>query len=167
MPTNGLKFQDQHLVNAAEGWLELGVPTEAARELRLLSPAALVHFRVLDIRWRIHASSHQWDLALEVARLFISLVPNDPMGWIHQSYTLHELKQTSEALLLLEPLADRFPDTDLIPYNLACYACQLGDLLGAQSWLERAAKKNGFRPLKQMALEDPDLRPLWEFIKQF
>ena len=55
----------------------------------------------------------------------------------------------------------------LIPYNLACYACQLGDLLGDQSWLERAAKKNGFRPLKQMALEDPDLRPLWEFIKQF
>jgi Flp pilus assembly protein TadD len=160
----GIGFPDRHYVDAAEGWLELGDSAEAARELRRLSPAALGHTDVLDLRWRLHAARGQWDSALDVARLVTSVAPERPSGWIHQSYTLHELKRTEEALHLLLPVAEQFPEESIIAYNLACYACQLGDLAGAKIWLERASKGRGKLPLKQMALEDPDLAPLREYI---
>lgn len=139
---------------------------EAARELRRLSSATLGHPDVLDIRWRLHAARGQWDSALDVAKLVTTVAPERPSGWIHQSYCLHEMKRTAEAMQLLLPVADQFPEEGIIAYNLACYACQLGDLAGAKIWLQRASKSKGKMPLKEMAEQDPDLAPLMEFIRQ-
>ena len=48
----------------------------------------------------------------------------------------------------------------MIPFNLACYDCQLGNLESAKLYLEQAIKlKPGMRT---MALDDPDLEPLWD-----
>ena len=44
-----------------------------------------------------------------------------------------------------------------IPYNLACYAAQLGDLPGAREWLAKSFKVGDEVALKREALEDPDL----------
>jgi hypothetical protein len=46
-------------------------------------------------------------------------------------------------------------------YNLACYACQLGNLKEARQWLEKAFAIGDSKQLKLMALDDPDLEPLW------
>lgn len=162
----GIGYPDRHHVSAAEGWLELGDSLEAARELRRVSNPALGHPDVLDIRWRLHAARGQWDSALDVAKLVTTVAPDRPSGWIHQSYCLHEMKRTAEAMHLLLPVADQFPEEGIIAYNLACYACQLGDLAGAKIWLQRASKAKGKMPLKEMAEQDPDLAPLMEFIRQ-
>jgi hypothetical protein len=47
----------------------------------------------------------------------------------------------------------------LIPYNLACYQCVEGDLMGAKAFLRQAFKMDD--KLKQLALEDPDLEPIF------
>jgi Flp pilus assembly protein TadD len=80
------------------------------------------------------------------------------------AYALHEQKRTQEAWNVLLPVADKFPDDATIRYNLACYACQLGRLDQARAWLEKAFALGNARKMKLMALEDPDLRPLWEKI---
>lgn len=49
-------------------------------------------------------------------------------------------------------------------YNLACYECQLGRLEQAKSWLEKAFGVGDPKKVKLMALEDPDLEPLWREI---
>ena len=49
-------------------------------------------------------------------------------------------------------------------YNLACYECQLGRLTVARRWLEAAYELGGTREMKLMALDDEDLRPLWDHI---
>jgi hypothetical protein len=59
----------------------------------------------------------------------------------------------------------RFPAVPTVPYNLACYACQLGDLKTAWRWLERAAALLGREELKRMARVDPDLAPMREQIE--
>jgi len=51
-------------------------------------------------------------------------------------------------------VAAKFPDHPTIAYNLACYACQLGNIPRAREFLAPAATK-------LMALNDPDLCPLW------
>jgi hypothetical protein len=51
-------------------------------------------------------------------------------------------------------------------YNLACYECQLGDLDEARKWLETACRIGERDHMKSMAVQDPDLKPLWEEIKR-
>lgn len=157
-------YPDRHFVRAAEGWLELGDSAEAARELRRLTPAAERHPDVLELRWRLHVLTGQWDAALAVARAVTIAAPERLSGWIHQSYCLHELHRTAEALQLLLPTADTFPKESIIPYNLACYTCQLGDLPAARNWLQRAVKLLGRSEIKSMALHDADLAPLHGYI---
>ena len=84
-----------------------------------------------------------------------------PAGWIHLSYTLHELHRTQEAWDNLSAVAARFPDNFNIAYNLACYACQLGNLPRARELLGLAIELGGSAETKLMALKDPDLTPLW------
>ena len=74
------------------------------------------------------------------------------------------MEKAWDALL---PAAEKFPKEPVIPYNLACYACQLQKLEDARSWLKRAIEIGGKERMKEMALEDPDLQPLWKEIQGF
>jgi hypothetical protein len=47
-------------------------------------------------------------------------------------------------------------------YNLACYACQLGDMEEAKRRLSIACKMHG--EFKASALDDPDLEAMWDDI---
>ena len=86
-------------------------------------------------------------------------------GWIHLSFALHELKRTQEAYDNLIGVLDAFPDEWLMRYNLACYACQLGNLDEADRWLAGAVLKGDRKRIKRMAKDDPDLAPLFEVKK--
>jgi hypothetical protein len=55
--------------------------------------------------------------------------------------------------------AERHPENGLIQFNLACYEAQLGKLDIAKSHLARATKADPKFSL--MAMDDPDLEPLW------
>ena len=160
-----LQPPDTHHLSAAEGWLELGNHAEALSELNLVSPAEQGSVEVLGLRWSISAQLKLWDECVGIAANIIELAPRNVFGWIHRSYALHELKRTSEARDLLLPALKRFPKNETIPYNLACYECQLGDLDAARRWLRAAMKLRHRDKLKAQALEDPDLKPLWEEIR--
>lgn len=160
-----LQPPDTHHLSAAEGWLELGDHHEALNELNLVSPAEQGRVEVLGLRWSISAQLKLWDECVGIAASLIELAPKNEFGWIHRSYALHELKRTSEARDLLQPALKRFPKNETIPYNLACYECQLGNLAAARDWLRRAMKLKNPAELKAQSLEDPDLKPLWNEIE--
>lgn len=151
---------DTHHVNAALGWLELENPREAAEELKKLSAEADAHPKVMEVWWMIHARQRNWEAALTAARGLIAAAPDNPAGWIDQSFSLHELRRTQEAWDELLPAATRFPKVAVIPYNLACYACQLGHPREAMKWLKIAIKLDGAENVKERASVDPDLAPL-------
>jgi hypothetical protein len=58
----------------------------------------------------------------------------------------------------------KFPRECLIPYNLACYCAQLGDLEEAKSWFVKAMEIEEM-VVKRMVVDDPDLKPLWDSMK--
>ncbi len=156
-----LDSPDNHHVRAVHGWLDLGNPREAVLELERISSAARGHPDVIEARWRVCALERRWEQALVVAAELMTAAPDEATGYVDQAYTLHELRRTKEARDLLLPLARRFPKLGVIPYNLACYACQLGDLDEARRWLRRSLKLRGAEDLRRLASKDPDLRPLW------
>jgi Flp pilus assembly protein TadD len=90
--------------------------------------------------------------------------PKHARGWIHRSFALHELRLTKEARDQLLPAVTMFTKETTIPYNLACYECQLGNLEAARDWLHQALDRHksadGRREQLAMALADPDLLPL-------
>jgi Flp pilus assembly protein TadD len=98
---------DIHHVHAVHGWLELGNSREARVELARLSTEARAHPEVLEAQWRICAADHEWKQALSVAVDMVSAAPEDPTGWVDQSYALHELKRTAEARAVLLPVSRR------------------------------------------------------------
>ena len=63
--------------------------------------------------------------------------------------------------VLLEA-AKLFPDDGMIQYNLACYCAQLGQLDAAQEYLDKSYELGDAKQIKLIALDDDDLKPLWE-----
>jgi predicted Zn-dependent protease len=159
-----LEPPDSHYLLAAEGWLGLGNQIEAFEELERISPQLRVHPDVLELRWQIYAKEKKWEACVDIARAIAKLAPSRPQGWIHLACSLHELKRTKEAKGVLSPVVDKFPEEPVVRYKLACYECQLGNLEEARSLLEKAFESGDANEMKLMALDDPDLEPLWNKI---
>ena len=154
----------QHL-EAAEGWLGLGSWREASEELEQIQPQFRAHPAVLELRYKIHAEAKRWELAMAAAKEVRQLLPDEPWGHFYTAFALHELKRTQEAYDTLKSVVEKFPDEQIMHYNLACYACQLGKLEEAMQWLKQALAVAGKMDIRQLALEDPDLEPLWSQIR--
>jgi tetratricopeptide (TPR) repeat protein len=167
-----LEPPDSHFLSAAEGWLELGRPDEATRELDQIAPVWRNHPDVLERRWHIAAYAREWCQCLELARSLIDQEPTRVTGWIHQAYALRRVGEGGLQLAwdALLPAAGRFPRNPIIPFNLACYACQMGRMDEARQWLARAfsiGRVIGTEDsIKSMALQDQDLVALWDEIKK-
>ncbi|HNU50199.1 MAG TPA: tetratricopeptide repeat protein [Verrucomicrobiota bacterium] len=156
-----LEPPDSLHLDAAQGWLTLGDTVEANEELEKIAVAHRAHPDVLEVRWAVLAAAKKWEACVEVATLLTEVAPDRPEGWVHRAYALHELRRTLEAWETLQPVMARFPDAYLIPYNLACYAAQLGSLEAARALLEKAcAVSRHPEVVRQMAREDKDLEPL-------
>lgn len=162
-----LEPPDAFFLNAAIGWLQLGRAAEAVAELDRISPEHQERPEVLEVRWVACVALKDWDAATRVAERLVTLAPDRPNGWLHRAYALRRaesggLEQAWEAL---RPAAERFPREPIIPYNLACYACQMGRLDEARQWFQRALDLGDRATLKEMALHDADLQPLWDEIR--
>ena len=155
-----LDWVDRHHWLAAQGWMELGNSGEALAEFALISSDARETEPVLHLEWELLGGTKRWEEAVVVAERMISAHPSNVSGWIHCSYGLHELGRTVEARDNLLKGLPRFPKNPVLPYNLACYEAQLGNLTSARRWLGVAFALPGAEELKLAARKDPDLTPL-------
>jgi len=162
-----IDYPELFYLQAAQGWVELGNLAEAGRELEKLRAELQNHPDVLEVRWEIYAKQKRWEDGAQVGRALIRIASERASGWIDLSYALHELKQTQEAWDNLFGVAGQFPKIPTISYNLACYACQLGKMWEGEQWLKRAFDVGDRGELKEMALGDADLKPLWEKVKSW
>jgi len=162
-----LEPPDSHRLNAASGWLELGCPDEALKELEELSESNRRHPDVLELAWLIHAALKAWDHALAAADLLIRIAPDRPAGWLHRAYAMRRVTGggLDKAWTLLRPAFDRFPNESVIAYNLSCYACRMGRLEDSRRWLKRSIAIGNRDEIKRLALRDDDLRELWQEIR--
>jgi hypothetical protein len=158
-----LHAPDLHYLKAAVGWLELGDASEALAELDQMSVPLQAHPDVLETRWLALAQNHRWDAAAKVARALIAAVPDRSLGWLHHAYALR--RATGGGVLAafnaLVPVVGKFPKEATIPYNLACYTCQMQrDADETLAWLRQAMKAGKRQEILAMAMKDPDLEPL-------
>ena len=86
--------------------------------------------------------------------------PEDAQHWIWVAYATRRCRSVEEAEVWLKRAREAHPTEPTIPYNLSCYAAVTGRIEEAKQLLERAIRLDA--NVRMMALEDPDLEPLWE-----
>ena len=165
-----MEWPDNHHLDAAIGWLTLGNTAEAWTEFEKLTPTHRTLPEALAFEWQLLSTEKRWPDAAAVGEHWVEAAPDEPAAWIQRSFALHEGRQTQQAWEKLLPAVKRFPQVNTIPYNLACYACQLGDLDTARRWLRRSllcVKDTAERMLwTTAAQQDRDLEPLWDEIRE-
>jgi len=160
-----LEPADRFHLNAASGWLGLGDIGSAKEELDQISIARQGHPVVLMARCQIFMGSREWKSLIETTEVLLRDYPTLHEAWVDRSYALHELRRTQEAFEALLPAVAMFPTVWVVPYNLACYCAQTKRLAEALEWLQKAVEIAGERDVRAQALNDPDLKPIWNEIK--
>ena len=82
------------------------------------------------------------------------------MSRVAWAYATRRADSIEAAELILLAAVERRRDVAVFHYNLASYECQLGDLEAAKERLQTALRLDS--NYRSVALEDEDLRPLWE-----
>lgn len=164
-----MDWPDNHHLNAAIGWLTLGNAVEARADLERLTPRHRALPDALTVEWQLLAAERRWNEAANAADRWVEAEPGRVEAWIQRSFALHEERLTQEAWDKLLPAATLFPKIHTVAYNLACYACQLGNLDAARRWLRRSMLIIKGRAERQIwtsaAQQDSDLEALWSEIR--
>ena len=150
-----------HHVKAAFGWIELGNVPEALAELARIPVELQSLPTVRTARLDCLIAAKHWDAAAALAGVLCALHPDESGLWLHWAYAARRCTGggIEQAHAVLAPRVEQFPDEWLIPYNVACYLCQMNRLAEARGLLELASAVGGDR-VEALAKNDEDLAPL-------
>lgn len=160
--TNKPKAITPHLerpLMAAEGYLYLGMPKEAQRELDTISAERQDNAAVIRSRIRILFHLKRWKQAERLAVKGLRLHPEENEFMVQRAFALHQQAKGPEAVQVILDAPEWIRRTGILHYNLACYEAQLGDISTARQCIRVAFEMNS--SFKKNAKRDPDLQRLW------
>jgi len=154
--------EHERTIMAAHGYLELGMFKDVWKELHTLPSEYLGRGDVLEILALSLMGEQRWEDALKVAQRLRLESPDEPGGFIHEAYCLHEMGRTQDALNLLLHGPPSLYEKSIFFYNAGCYHARLGDYENAVRMLEKSFVLDA--SLKRSARRDPDLVDLKELL---
>jgi tetratricopeptide (TPR) repeat protein len=149
-------------VEYTTGYLALGMLAEAAAELAAIEAADRNHPEVLSAACDLHSETRDWPGMIEAGQTLARVRPDHPHGWVSWAYALREIQKVREAQEVLHEAESLHPACGVLHYNLACYACLLGDRDEAERRLRLALEIDP--SWKESALADSDLAAMRERI---
>ena len=151
MPNNSDKIRIR-LMRAAEGYLTLGMPDHALRELARIEDPGNDLFGICLLKGEALRIKHEHESALEAFRQAHLEKPTDLVALMGMAWCLKRTNQLPQAIDMMK-LAHQFhKDVSVVLYNLACYYSLAGDKDNALSWLGRALRMD-FKLLKLIPAE--------------
>jgi tetratricopeptide (TPR) repeat protein len=153
----------QQYWQAAVGYVELGMFTEADSELDKIDPFCRAAPEVLGVRLAIYRGLKKWELMQQIAKRLKEFQPDNVQWTISLAYATRRTYSIDVAMEILLDAEAKFPREAAIPYNLACYYCQLGEMEKAKCYLEQAFEID--LNWRKAALDNEDLRPLWDSLR--
>src|SRR5438105_2389543 len=119
-------------LQAADGYLYLGLADEALAELESVPLKNLHDSPVMRARIRVLLHLKRWSEAEELSQLGINFYPDENEFMVQRAFALHQMKKGGEAVRVLLTAPEWLRRTGILHYNLACYEAQLGDLTTAR-----------------------------------
>jgi tetratricopeptide (TPR) repeat protein len=157
-----LEAPDLQHWRAAVGYVELGMFQEANDQLENIDPFNRAAPEVLAVRIAVYQGLKKWELMREVAKRLAEFQPNDIQWTVSLAYATRRADSIQGAKQILLNAESNFPKEAIINYNLACYCCQLGEIENAKNYLQKAFEIDSTWRLQ--ALDDEDLRPVWDLL---
>ena len=125
-------------LQAAAGWLELGLADEALYELETLPTDARTRRDALEVKLAAQMVSQKWNPASDTARILCLKAANEPEFFLRAAFCLHETGDTLAACNWLLRGPKTLFEMAIFHYNLACYLWTLGEAKRARSHLKQA-----------------------------
>ncbi len=147
------------ILQAALGFFQLNMYQDAWDELGNLAPNLRVQDAVLELRIAIFNRLEKWNSSRLLAESLAIRSPENPQWWLSWAYAVRRESTVEDAKQVLTTAAEIHPNVALITYNLACYACVLGELDDACALLRRAFVLDN--DLRRTAIDDPDLNRIY------
>lgn len=142
-------------LQAATGWLELGLADEALIELESLPMDARAQRDVMELKLVAQMECQSWNSASDTARLLCLKAADEPMFFIRAAFCLHETGDTLAACNWLLRGPKSLFEMAIFHYNLACYLWTLGEANRARSHLKQAITMD--ESYREAARDDRDL----------
>ncbi len=142
-------------LQAASGWLDLGLADEALRELESLSSEEKNQREALELRLSAQMQARSWNRASDTARLLCIKAADEPEFFLRAAFCLHETGDTLAARNWLMKGPRALFKMAVFHYNIACYLWTLGDADRARSHLREAIAMD--HTLLDSARNDSDL----------
>ncbi|MDR4505668.1 MAG: hypothetical protein MRK01_12925 [Candidatus Scalindua sp.] len=155
--------QIEKMLMAADGYLDLKMYAEARKELQQVPKGYRNNSVYLWLMNRLSVDTEDWEMAVTISRTLWETQPDLVDTWVAYAYAVRRHEKITDARRILLQAIERFSEDAIIPYNLACYECQLGNIEKAKIYLKRAISLDtNFRTI---AIKDEDLITLREEIK--
>jgi tetratricopeptide (TPR) repeat protein len=158
-----LEPPDQQYWQAAIGYVELGMFQDANDQLEKIDPFNRAAPEVLAVRLAIYRGLKKWELMQQIAKRLKEFQPDNAQWTISLAYATRRAYSIDVAMEILIDAEAKFPREPAIPYNLACYYCQLGKMEKAKRYLKKAFEID--LNWRRAALDDEDLKPLWDSLQ--
>lgn len=142
-------------LNAALGYLGLGMAMEAWNELEDIEAKDRARPEVLKVRVEVCRALKQWEMMAEISNHLRKIEPDEVGHALNLAYATRRFKSEVEAADILSMALRHYYDDALVRYNLACYRCVMGQVEEAREMLETACKKD--ESLRELAKTDEDL----------
>ena len=141
-----LSDTDQLHLNTAAGFLQIGEPMDAWRELEMITPLNRAKTEVLTVRLAACRALKMWELTEEVARTLIRREPQNVMHVVALAEVMGKREGPAAAAAVYEFAVERFPDFAPLRISLAVELVNAGQIEDAK------------RVVKMACEMDPDLR---------
>ena len=155
-----LLSEDHRHLTSAEGYATLGMFLDADAELEQIDAEVRHVAEVLTVRLEIYRGLKKWEMMQTIAGRLAANDPDNAQWAISLAYATRRAHSIDAAKCILLEALERLPKEPILHYNLACYECQLGEMEVAKAWLAHAFRLEP--KCRLMALDDADLKPLWD-----
>jgi predicted Zn-dependent protease len=163
-PKDTLSEEATWHLQRCDGFLDLKMTDKARRELEQIDVAHRQSDPFIEAELRLAMADSRWSDAAQFARTLSERQPNEPVFCIQLAYSVRRGESVEAARNILLDAKKRFPKVAVIPFNLACYECQLGHPDEAMAFLEKTFKLDAH--FREQAFEDDDLKPIWDKLGQ-
>ena len=145
---NELSHPDRIRIRSAIGWLELGIPAEAIRELSRLRMEIFDDPDVLMVRWHAHLMAKKWSALKHISARLTVLEPLEPKSWLLHANSYYFSGNYHISYEIARLAVQQFPNTWQLHYEMACCAARLGRLREVDECLHRVFALGGEECLK-------------------
>lgn len=145
-------------LEAAQGYLGLGLPMDAWNELEAIPAAKRAQPRVLCVTLMVARALKQWEMVVEVARHLAKLEPDNVLHVVHLAEVERHVRGPEAAFAVLEWAIDTHPDYAPLRFNLAVELARAGRPTDARRVLRVAFELDP--KLRAPALDHPELGPV-------